>query len=559
MGRTFKKLRRDLRGAVAPTVALSLFGLIAAGGIAFDYARMATLDTELQQAADQAALAAATQLDGRAGALSRADAAARNLISNDTLFANDSGGSNSGGGITAQVDTASDTQAQGYTANQQAVVFYKTRADAEADANGFDVASGRDSEAHFVRIRIETRSAHFALTPIVGAMSADMTAQATAGLGSAICKVPPVMICNPQEPAGNGNERLAYTATRGMGLRLITGNADVPGNFGWLDAGLANGSNALAAALGYNAPPGDCQPIDGVTTKTGMDTAVLKALNTRFDVYANGNSACPSQGGGSCNPAVNTRKDLTCKRDNTGTGCNGSWGQSSTPYKLPTTTVCTRRNPQGNCTQTQQVAVERALTTGDTYPDMMGYPHDICQSQAMGSGTCPGAEGNGTWDRDAYFKVNYGWDNATWKSQTGLTDTGSNKASRWDVYQWELTHQNVSGKGIAVRQDIGQNSAFSKPTGQNGAGVAASATQADRRRISAAVLNCIALNAHGKTVGAPVTTWLDLFLVEPAISRTTGVITDQKEVYVEVIGVTTAAGNNAAGQVVRRDLPYLIK
>jgi len=40
--------------------------LIAAGGIAFDYARLAAMDTELQQAADQAALAAVTQLDGPA-------------------------------------------------------------------------------------------------------------------------------------------------------------------------------------------------------------------------------------------------------------------------------------------------------------------------------------------------------------------------------------------------------------------------------------------------------------------------------------------------------------
>ncbi|MGI8931674.1 MAG: pilus assembly protein TadG-related protein, partial [Sphingomicrobium sp.] len=56
-------LGRDRRGAVAPTLALSLFALVGAGGIAFDYARLASLDTELQQAADQAALAAATQLD----------------------------------------------------------------------------------------------------------------------------------------------------------------------------------------------------------------------------------------------------------------------------------------------------------------------------------------------------------------------------------------------------------------------------------------------------------------------------------------------------------------
>ena len=74
------KLWKDERGAVSPTVALSLVGLIASGGIAFDYAQLAALDTELQQAADQAALAAATQLDGATGACVRAAAAASSLL-----------------------------------------------------------------------------------------------------------------------------------------------------------------------------------------------------------------------------------------------------------------------------------------------------------------------------------------------------------------------------------------------------------------------------------------------------------------------------------------------
>ena len=63
MWRALGNLFNNSKGAVAPTVALSLFALIASGGIAFDYARLAAMDTELQDAADPAALAAATQLD----------------------------------------------------------------------------------------------------------------------------------------------------------------------------------------------------------------------------------------------------------------------------------------------------------------------------------------------------------------------------------------------------------------------------------------------------------------------------------------------------------------
>ena len=89
MWRALGKLARDTQGAVAPTVALSLFALIAAGGIAFDYARLAALDTELQNAADQAALAAASQLDGRAGACAARPARPRTCSSIKALMAND--------------------------------------------------------------------------------------------------------------------------------------------------------------------------------------------------------------------------------------------------------------------------------------------------------------------------------------------------------------------------------------------------------------------------------------------------------------------------------------
>src|SRR5437667_2590979 len=88
---TARKLWRNRDGTVAPTVALSLVGLIGIGGVAFDYAHLASLDTELQQAADQAALAAATQLDGQSGAIARATAAAQSLITNKTLLAGGSG------------------------------------------------------------------------------------------------------------------------------------------------------------------------------------------------------------------------------------------------------------------------------------------------------------------------------------------------------------------------------------------------------------------------------------------------------------------------------------
>src|SRR5438552_2974365 len=88
------RLLKNEDGAAAPTIALSLVALIAAGGVAFDYARMATMHTELQDAADQAALAAASQLDGATGACARATAAASDLLTNKTYFASFASGRN---------------------------------------------------------------------------------------------------------------------------------------------------------------------------------------------------------------------------------------------------------------------------------------------------------------------------------------------------------------------------------------------------------------------------------------------------------------------------------
>ncbi len=182
----------------------------------------------------------------------------------------------------------------------------------------------------------------------------------------------------------------------------------------------------------------------------------------------------------------------------------------------------------------------------------MGYPKDLCHAVLKANNTCATA-GNGVWDRDAYFRINYGWDHATWVSKPGLSDT----STRFDVYRWEINNPNNAGQGIDTPKIISNSeAAFSRAaTGR------ASASTPDRRRITIAVLNCRALVLHGKTVNAPVANWLDSFLVEPAFQRGGGgpatMYTDQKEVYVEVIGSTTIGSGNA--QIVRRDVPYLIR
>ncbi|AMK18457.1 MULTISPECIES: pilus assembly protein TadG-related protein [Sphingobium] len=529
-------LIRSTSGAVAPTVALSLFALIAAGGIAFDYARMAGLDTELQNAADQAALAAATQLDGEDDARTRATNAVKNLIQNNARFAND------GCGVAVGVGTSTSLPAGCDTAGT--LRFYQDR---EKTA-----LATSDADAKFVEVEVNKRTANFALTPIVQVFSSGgIKALAFAGVGQAICKQPPVMICNPDEPIGNENEHLPFNAVAGQGMRLVTGDASAPGNFGWLESNIVddkdvNGSPALFAALSYDTPPGECQPIDGVTTKTGMVAAALSSFNTRFDVFANGNPTCPGKPGGTCSPSINTRKDLVCKSSG-GASCNANanWTESSKPYR-----------PQ---------SANFLPTDKSEDPDIMGYPRDLVHA-VPSSSTTP-IMGDGSWDRDAYFRVNYNWTHAQW------TAALSDSITRYELYKWEIAHQSVQVsttppdyKGINIPQSLsGNDTAFGKPaTGRSG--IDPTISPIDRRKLSVAVLNCEALEAKGKTKNVPVAMWLDIFLVEPSFVRKGSfggkkneIFTEDKEIYAEVISATNVSASSSGSQVVLRSVPYLIE
>ncbi|MCP5939792.1 hypothetical protein NL351_28170, partial [Klebsiella pneumoniae] len=87
-------------------------------------------------------------------------------------------------------------------------------------------------------VTVDSRRANYALTPIVGLLSSgDLSAQARAGLGTALCKVPPLMICPP-----SGTASTDWNALRGVGIRAVsnTGPNWAPGAFGFIgpnDAG----------------------------------------------------------------------------------------------------------------------------------------------------------------------------------------------------------------------------------------------------------------------------------------------------------------------------------
>lgn len=550
MGRRLFGFGSDNSAAVAPTVALSLFLLIGTGGVAFDFARMADLDSELQNAADQAALAAATQLDQETRAMQRATAAAQGLIENYTLVA-------SGGG--------------GKAITIPGVFFYNSKANAEADTNRItDVTLF--AQARFVRVAVAARRTDFALTPIIDLFSSgNINAEAVAGLGSAICKTPPVMICNPNELTTGDFDPDSYV---GRGIKLLSvgggGGAWVPGNFGYLDSsGGSNGAVGLREDLGWVTPPGECSPTSGVDTKPGASVSVTDAVNTRFDIY-DSNSSCES--GGSCPASINSVKDVMRPFDASGgNACKlhgAGWQVNSTA-------------PGYYANDSMTISATTPLDTSVT-PSAMGHPRDMCHA-VSDDGVCEtdgnaltvaDRVGDGAWDRDAYFRTNYRRaDNSYWTGGTGAQTWRGNtglpaNATRYQVYEWEIANRDANIDGVTVLS--------SQPTGASGStlvshgkpvcsqvqspsygtGSIPGGTIADRRRISVAVINCVAHSVNGNSDGVPVAHWMEAFIVEPSMNRDR---TGQGDIYIEVIRETQVGAGATAAQVIRRDVPYLVK
>jgi Flp pilus assembly protein TadG len=550
MGRWIHRFLRSERAAVAPTVALSLFGLIAIAGLAFDYARLAAMDTELQQAADQAALAAATQLDRSTGSRARAAAAIQNpgtnrLSSNLTRF--------------AKADATS-----GMSVEITSITFCKTFDDTIADTTAACTVATGDSDSAFVVVTTQLRTARYALTPIVGLLSGSVTASAVAGVQSSICNVAPIMVCAPSDDFPTDAD-----VGKGIILKTAGGNAWAPGNYGFLDFG--NGNPAVLAALLGNGLNG-CQSQDDNETEPGNKNAT-DAINTRMDVYAGSNkndaSNCVPSTGVAC-PSQDTRKDMVLTMTE-------EISQDKNDLTVPTPHNCGfpatgNGNPNPKVTYTADFAQNGAAKQ---------FGRDTCHY----NGTCPtlgGAQnfGDADWDRAGYMAANHpGISVSTVAAAVGAT---TSTLTRFQVYQWEIANMG-SGKldpvqigatvadpdnpkiqGQTATYAFTKQCAFNQPRFAS----AASSTAKDRRVLPIVAANCTNLKGKGQAFEDYVILRVfNIFLTEPSLQRSaaqTGiagatVATEDTEIDGEDIGPgdTFAAGGGV--HYYARNKPYQVR
>jgi Flp pilus assembly protein TadG len=347
--RIISRFRQDERGAVLVLWGVALAVILGIVAMSFDFGRVAATQSELQSYADNVALAAAGELDGRNDAITRATAAAANLITDMQTF-----------GAGGQALTSAD----------YAIDFYST-------LPGSDLASiapgltTNPVNAIYARVVVAPKTVPFtfgaAFFGLTGQMPAknQVSAVAVAGFTQYACDVSPMMFCipNPSFDASN-------PATVGDMIRLRSGGQGAawgPGNFGFLEpstlaldsigncAGVGGTGPMLRCVLGAAGSITQCYPQRGVNTEPGQKVGITNAaLNTRFDMWSgamksekNNPIYAPApnvikgiepKSGGSCNwnnqqPTTDT---LAIPRDDCFPGCapygNGNWSAGRTAY-----------------------------------------------------------------------------------------------------------------------------------------------------------------------------------------------------------------------------------
>jgi Flp pilus assembly protein TadG len=262
--------RKRQTGVVAPTTALALVVLVAFLGVAVDVGRLFVIKTELQNAADACALAAAQELDGNAGALTRAE----------------------NSGIAAGIRNGVHFQSTPVAIAVSDVKFSTTLSSASGDNSNYQTqAAGAPGNARYAMCTATLPGVPMSLTSIVGVgpQTVAAAAVATVAPAQASCAIP-LGLCS-QGPSPS----FGFVAGTWYNGRFDAGGG-LTGSFNWIDfSPPAGGQSELAALL---TGPGQCNTAIGIPVgQTGvLGNAAARAWNSRFGLY---------QGGGG-NPQLNT-------------------------------------------------------------------------------------------------------------------------------------------------------------------------------------------------------------------------------------------------------------
>lgn len=430
-------MKKNERGAYLVMMALLIVVLIGIAALAIDVGRLLVMKTEMQNAVDAAALAAAAELDTNVGAQGRAKTAARTLLAHDARFAREKTLLDA----TALPDSAFQffcligSESEPIATDDVRERFCNTTDGPDAEGK---VIAVDDFTTHYVKVTLDPSNlgddgnyftADLIFLPVLQLLGIDTQTTATAvvtalaGRSYFTCALPALTICDPWE-ASDQHFRDQMPIGGAITLRSQGGSgaAWAPGNFGFLMP--PDGGNGADDLMEFLAEPGlsGCGE-SKVTTNPGQTANKTRAgINVRFNDYGYGLTP------GDYPPAPNLYD-----------------------YWYDDEAIA-----WGNGTLIAEVGGNRFYQ-----PDWEWYDDD--------------SDGQGYW----LAKHSAGSEDGSWNN-------GVNRPTRWDVYQYELAN------------DVSSTDMVLSPGEAPDDGAANDPGDLERRVMHVAVLSCEALGVAGK-------------------------------------------------------------
>lgn len=255
--------RNRQNGAVAIIVALSLPVLIGMAGLALDLGKLYVTKTELQNASDACALAAAVELDGTVTQFTKAESA----------------------GIAVGKLNRSYFQSTAVEFAVDDAVKYATSLNGSYLTKTAALGSGTPANYKFVQCTADHTDIPNYLVPVLNvlgltvASSSNVAATAVASNrpGQSTCALP-IGICSSSVP----NSTPVGTWLPG----ILSGGAGVSGSYRWVDFSAPNGGASELAAILNGSKPQACNldPISEDVEQMGAISSLKDDYNTRFGI-----------------------------------------------------------------------------------------------------------------------------------------------------------------------------------------------------------------------------------------------------------------------------------
>lgn len=298
--------RRSERGSILAMATIGMVSFLLAVGLCIDIGRLYLVGTELQNAADAAALAGASALNNGAGGITRAVDRAVATMNNY------------------------DFNHTGVTIDRTSVRFAVNLSDFSNDGTGLSEAQAAASPSNirFVRVTIPPKSIGviFATIALESGM-VDMSRQAVAGMSVALnyfCNIAPLSVVEddltnqPLDIYGSCGNTTQFTP----GCTYVIRSASGKGNSGSISAGnymvLAIGSDRGGSDTKFRLALGSesCFSLgQEVSTEPGIEAGPVRfGINTRFDQYGGGLSASEFP------PDTNIKQGITYAQYSSGSG-----------------------------------------------------------------------------------------------------------------------------------------------------------------------------------------------------------------------------------------------